>query len=170
VRSPFAFCLSYKRRTGNPAWMGAGVWRDTVFDVIRTCAHHGGIPVLTVRYESLAADPGAPLRRVCEFAGRPFDPRMTRFWESPAHPLGGNYGAYVAYPGYRVSGVPGDWRDSPPRYAGKPFGGWADRRWLMELRQDEVTEILYNPGLADAAGLAGYSVARELEQFVSAAQ
>ena len=169
VRSPFAFCLSYGRRTGSPAWMGAAVWRDTVYDVIRTCAHHGGIPVLTVGYESLAADPGGTLGRVCEFVGRAFDRRMLQFWEEPVHPLGGNYGAYVRYPGYHAPGVPGEWRDSPPRYEGKPFGGWADRRWLTELRREEVTEVLYNPGLADAAGLAGYSLARELEEFFSAA-
>ena len=93
---------------------------------------------------------------------------MLRFWDEPVHPLGGNYGAYVRYAGYDAARVPPEWKDSPPRYVDKPFGGWVDRRWLTELRTEDVTEILYNPGLADAAGLVGYDLPRELEAFFAA--
>jgi hypothetical protein len=161
VRNPFAFALSYKNHTSQPARAGGVTWRDTAFDVIRTCAAYGGLPTLTVQYEAFALHPEATLRRICEFIERPFDVAMLRYWEVPAHPLGGNYKAYIRYPDYRTSAVPHRAR----LYEGRPFGGWADERWLSDLRREELTEILFNPGLADAAGLMGYDLAFQMETF-----
>ncbi len=165
VRSPFAFAASYKKHTGGVAWMGGAMWRDTLFDVIRTAAHYGGIPILLLQYERFAFEPEPSLRRVCDFLGRPFDPAMLRFWEVPVHPLGGNYGAYVRYPNFVASNAPDKWKQSTKTYADKPFGGWRDERWLRDMSKAELTEVMFNPGLADAAGLAGYDLAYEMETF-----
>ncbi len=165
VRNPFAFALSYKNHTAQPAWASGVVWRDTAFDVIRTCSAYGGIPTLMVQYEALALYPEAALRRVCEFIDRPFDAAMLRYWEVPVHSLGGNDKAYVRYPDFRTSKMPPQWEKKARLYEGRPFGGWRDERWMSALRREELTEVLFNPGLADVAGLVGYDLPAEMETF-----
>ena len=165
VRSPLAFAASYKSHTGSPAWLGGAMWRDTVYDVIRTCAHYGGIPILTVQYEAFAAAPEPAARRVFDFLGLPYLPSALEYWRTPLHPLGGNYGAYVRYPSLVAERAPPEWQRSTRRYAGKAFGGWTDDRWLVELSHGEVTDVLFNPAIADAAALAGYHLTQELEAF-----
>ena len=46
--------------------------------------------ILRIRYEDLAAQPTAEIRRICEFLNLEFEPRMIRFHETVQHSVGGN--------------------------------------------------------------------------------
>jgi len=164
VRSPFAFVDSVCRRDGIEAWQGANLWRDIVFDALRTLGHLG-LPVMTVRYEDFAFAPEPVLRRICRFLDIAFDPGMLRFWETPVHAVSGNAGAFVWYDGYVHRGLRADkgvWSEADAAtaagYATRGFGGWVDDKW--RARQDDRIrrEIAGTPLLSDLATLVGYDL------------
>lgn len=79
VRDGRDVAASFIRRRGE-ALVGARRWLKEN-EIVRDAAARPDAAVL--RYEDLIADPEAALRRVCAFAGLPFDPAMLRFHETP---------------------------------------------------------------------------------------
>jgi hypothetical protein len=164
VRSPLAFVESVHRRDGAEVWLAANLWRDTMFDALRSVGRMS-LPTMVIRYEDLALEPEPTLTRVCRALGLEFDPCMLEFWNIPVHALGGNAGAFVWYPGYRHRGRSADkgtWREEDAAiadaYRERGFGGWVDDKWRTMLGEDARRAVLATPMLADLATLVGYHV------------
>lgn len=94
LRSPFAFCDSFRNRTGCQAWEAANVWRDVYYDSMRLL-NRLGLPYLVARYESFALDPEATLRPACALLGVGYDPWMPFFQDRPSHDVGGNISSHA---------------------------------------------------------------------------
>lgn len=171
ARSPFAFCHSFRFRTGCQMWEAANVWRDVYYDALRLVVR-AGLPLMVVRYEDFAMDPEAVLRPACTLLGIGYEDQMPHFQERPAHDIGGNYNVAVgptdaagAPTGAALPAVPEAWtanRDHGGEYWGKPFGGWVDDKWQKGLLEADVEQVLQAPGLGDVANLLGYELTREV--------
>jgi hypothetical protein len=164
VRHPYAFAATCRRRTNLAIWQTANLWRDTVFDALRTLSRIA-IPYMIVRYEEFALAPEESLRSISDFIGVPYDERMMNFWEKPVHAIGGNYGAFVWYPharrfvetgGYEVEAD----REVAKSYEQRAFGGWVDDKWRDKLTDADLEQILMTPMLVDTAALVGYDASQ----------
>ncbi len=159
VRNPFSFVDSCRRRESYEPWLAANIWRDTLFDILRTVAQYG-LPHIVVRYEDLSRDPELTLRRVCAFLSEDFEPGMLEFWQQPLHGLGGNAGAYVWFDSFRQNGRFSNEEDAKVAagYASKAFGGWSDEKWLSKLDAAQRTAVVQTPMLPGMCSLVGYSL------------
>ncbi|NBC97307.1 MAG: hypothetical protein GVY27_13255 [Deinococcus-Thermus bacterium] len=102
--------------------------------------------VLTVRYETLVADPETELRRICAFAGLDFEPGMLEFHRREHHYLGGNRGTLLSVlrqDGDRAihsdptsTGLAWDLDYYRQRDAGA--GAFRDERWKRELTDGQL--------------------------------
>ncbi|MCB1954239.1 MAG: sulfotransferase [Rhodocyclaceae bacterium] len=166
VRNPFSFVDSCRRRDGYEAWLAANIWRDTVFDVLRTVAHHG-LPHIVVRYEDLSRAPESTLKQICAFLSVSFEAGMLEFWTKPLHGLGGNAGAYVWFDSFRRHGQFSTKEDEQvaAEYASKAFGGWTDEKWCSQLDAAQRNTVVQTPMLPGMCSLVGYS----LEDLISRA-
>jgi len=167
VRSAISYCASYRIHTGLPVWQGANYWRDQQFDIMRTCSDYQ-IPCLVVHYEEFAWDPEATLRKVCDFIEIPYDAQMMDFKQVETHALGGNYSAFVGYPGASFEHLPAGIQRGIGYFRERPFGGWKDEKWFSQLSLEEISLVLRTPGVGDLMSLLGFDVARELAHFVQA--
>lgn len=160
VRNPLAFASSAIRRDGYPAWQCANIWRDTMFDIIRSLSVTG-VPYIVVRYEDFAYSPEKKLRQICDFLGLEFDPGMLEFWKFPIHAIGGNAGAYVWYEVFRERGkyTLDEDRVVAEMYAQRDFGGWHDTKWKEMLSPNEISLMLSMPGFVDMCSMMGYHIA-----------
>lgn len=120
VRDGRDVAASFIKRTGK-ALVGARRWRDDN-EIVR--AAEPAPDTLLLRYEDLIESPEAELRRVCAYAGLPFDPAMLRFHETPRL----WFGTTEIRPG---SGRHGDehralrnWQINQPLFDGR--GAWRD--------------------------------------------
>lgn len=71
VRHPIAFVLSSHRRHADykrPLWKWCEIWRDTYFDLLRSCSRNG-LPYLIVNYETLCSAPERTVRDIIGFCG-----------------------------------------------------------------------------------------------------
>ncbi|WP_165966181.1 sulfotransferase [Actinomadura sp. 7K534] len=166
VRNPIAFAISHRNRTGEALWQGAGIWRDTYVDALRTANTHG-LPSLVMRYEDYMADPERSLRRLGAFLHLPLEDEPDN---TALHDTGGNWSSFVPYVGReqvekhieRLGEGPRErtrnfvkhakeyWNDGKPK---------EDTRWHRSLDAGEANAVLSTPGLADVASLLGYNVA-----------
>jgi hypothetical protein len=172
ARSPFAFCDSYRVRTGCPIWQAANIWRDVYYDGLRQ-VNRAGLPHLVVRYESFALEPESVLRPACALLGIDYQVGMRFFQGLPSHDIGGNLNVFAAVPdlGDRPSvaafqeRMPERWtklRHQSESYWGKPFGGWVDDKWQTHMSAEDLEQIMQTPGLVDVANLLGYELTREV--------
>lgn len=164
VRNPVSFANSYRTHHVEPLTTGCEEWRNTFYDLFRTCSNYG-VPVLTIQYEQFAFNPEESLTRVCEFVGLEYDEAMLRYWHAPIHALGGNYSAYLKFSDFRSSQVRSEWQLGIQPYQDKPFGGWSDERWLSEVYPEGLELVLNIPAIMDTAAMAGYSMAKVLERY-----
>ncbi|MEV0668178.1 hypothetical protein ACIBI3_08385 [Actinomadura luteofluorescens] len=176
ARNPIAFAISYRNRTGEPLWRGAGIWRDTYVDALRTVNTYG-LPHIVVRYEDYIARPERSLERLADFLHLPLDPEPDN---TRIHDTGGNWSSFVPYVGKeqlegyirRLDG-PGRaeaedfvrharayWNDEKPR---------EDTRWRRGLEAGEVNAVLSTPGVTDLANVLGYNVAEVVHAAVRGA-
>ncbi|MGF1467992.1 MAG: sulfotransferase [Sandaracinaceae bacterium] len=90
---------------------------------------------LEVRYEALATEPRATVRRICAFLGLDFDERMLSYEAADHHPLGGNTGTQSVVA--RAAGLPDTLAEVPDRsrsyYQPLRRGFRLDLRWRDEL-------------------------------------
>ncbi|MUN35063.1 hypothetical protein [Actinomadura litoris] len=173
ARNPIAFAISHRNRTGEPLWRGAGIWRDTYVDALRTVNTYG-LPHMVVRYEDYMARPERSLERLAGFLHLPLDSQSDT---TRIHDTGGNWSSFVPYVGKeqlegyirRLDG-PGRaeaedfirharayWNDEKPR---------EDTRWRGGLEAGEVNAVLSTPGLTDLASVLGYNVAEVVHAAV----
>lgn len=159
VRTPFSFLDSARRRSGYDAWTAANIWRDTMFDILRTVAIHN-VPHLIVRYEELATNPAASLGRVCDFLSLDFEEGMLEFWKKPLHSIGGNAGALMWFDAFREQGTFATEADAKVArdYASRSFGGWSDEKWIRSLGHGEITAVTQTPLLPGLCALLGYNL------------
>lgn len=164
ARNPFSFVDSARRRTDYDAWLAANIWRDTMFDILRSVANHG-LPHIIVRYEDLSLDPRGTLSKVCAFLSEDFEEGMLEFWKYPLHGIGGNAGAYVWFDEFRRNGTFATDEDGQvaAEYAARAFGGWADEKWLTRLDPAQRGAVLQTPLLPGLCTLLGYN----LEELIS---
>lgn len=90
VRDGRAVSASAMRRQDLSASTAARRWkRDNrnLAVMLRSVPQH---VKLSVRYESVCENPGAELRRVCDFLGLQFEPEMLNLWTRPVHNIPGN--------------------------------------------------------------------------------
>ncbi|GAA4299405.1 hypothetical protein BJY14_003351 [Actinomadura luteofluorescens] len=166
ARNPIAFAISHRNRTGEPLWRGAGIWRDTYVDALRT-ANTYGLPHMVVRYEDHMARPERSLERLAGFLHLPLDsePDNTRI-----HDTGGNWSSFVPYVGREQLETHIRRLDGPGRAEAEDFVRHAraywndakpreDARWRGGLEAGEVNAVLSTPGVTDLAGVLGYNVA-----------
>jgi hypothetical protein len=171
ARSPFAFCDSYRFRTGCGIWEAANVWRDVYYDSQRM-VNRAGLPHLVVRYEDFALDPEPVLRSACALLGVEYEPQMRFFQGQPGHDIGGNYSARAVT---REAGefsreefrkrLPdglAPFMEAAESYWGKPFGGWVDDKWQRNMTEDDIEFVLQTPGLVDVANLLGYELSKDV--------
>jgi hypothetical protein len=172
ARSPFAFCDSYRFRTGCPIWEAANVWRDVYYDSQRML-NRARLPHLVVRYEDFALDPEPVLRSACALLGVDYEPQMRFFHGQPGHDIGGNYSARAVAAGApgefssnefrnRLPGGLAPFMEAAESYWGRPFGGWVDDKWQRSMTEDDIEFVLQTPGLADVANLLGYELSRDV--------
>lgn len=90
VRHPVSFALSSQRRHqefNRPLWRWFEIWRDTYYDILRTCSRNE-LPYLLVRHEDLCKRSGAILQTIRSFAG------ITQYESDTGNPsqhyIGGN--------------------------------------------------------------------------------
>lgn len=85
VRDPRAFLASYKNyilkgsieyRNRFNALTNSLLWRSYMNSLLRTMKSPLAGDVMMLRYEELVADPEGQIRRMCEFLGLDYDPRM----------------------------------------------------------------------------------------------
>ncbi|MCB9592633.1 MAG: sulfotransferase [Sandaracinaceae bacterium] len=97
---------------------------------------------IQIRYEELATEPEATVRRVCEFLEVAFEPSMLAYESVPHHPLGGNTGTQSVVA--RAASIDSELAKIPNRsagfYAGLRGGFSLDLRWRDEL-PDEVLRV-----------------------------
>jgi hypothetical protein len=172
VRSPFAFCDSYRFRTGVPIWEAANLWRDVYYDAQRML-NRARLPHMVVRYEDFALDPEPVLRQACRLLGVHYEPQMRFFHGQPGHDIGGNFSARAVSSGPagefsrdeyrdRVLGKLAPLWEQAESYWGKPFGGWVDDKWQGKTTADDIEFALQTPGLVDVANLLGYELSRDV--------
>jgi len=92
VRDPRDRYASVRRRHGQDlSRVGAatGRWLSSTRAAVRNAARHPD-RYLVVRYEDLARDPEATLRRVCDFVALEYSPEMLAMAGAPDHRTGGN--------------------------------------------------------------------------------
>jgi hypothetical protein len=91
--------------------------------------------VIRVRYEVLATEPEATLRRIAASLGLAFEPAMLRYEQAEHHPLGGNTGTQSVVA--RAGNAAGELVKVPERgrsfYAPLEHGFHLDLRWREEL-------------------------------------
>lgn len=166
ARNPIAFAISHRNRTGEPLWQGAGIWRNTYVDALRTVNTHG-LPHMVVRYEGYMARPERHLDRLAAFLHLPLRDRPDN---SRIHDAGGNWSSFVPYVGKEqleehIGRLDGPARAEAELFVEKARPYWnnekpkADTRWHRSLTTGEANAILSTPGLADIASLLGYNVA-----------
>jgi hypothetical protein len=172
ARSPFAFCDSYRFRTGCGIWEAANVWRDVYYDSQRML-NRARLPHMIVRYEDFALNPEPVLRSACGLLGVDYEPQMRFFQGQPGHDIGGNYSARAVardaagefsteeFRG-RLPGGLAPFMEAAESYWGKPFGGWVDDKWQRNMTEDDIEFVLQTPGLVDVANLLGYELGSEV--------
>jgi hypothetical protein len=172
ARSPFAFCDSFRFRTGCPTWQAANIWRDVYYDAVRQ-VNRSRIPSMVVRYEDFALDPAPVLRSACTLLGADYEEGMPYFQGRPSHDIGGNFNVLAA-PEKAAEEFSADafrervaqsWtakRQQSEVYWGKPFGGWVDDKWQRNTTEDDIEFVLQTPGLADVANLLGYELSKDV--------
>lgn len=72
TRHPVSFALSSHRRHqdfNRPFWKWFEIWRDTYYDILRTCSTNQ-LQYLIVRHEDLCANPSAVLAIIQDFMGQ----------------------------------------------------------------------------------------------------
>jgi hypothetical protein len=159
ARTPFAFVNSNKLDPINSHPIAAAAaWRDFYIHTMRSLAGRG-IPSVVVRYENFAFDPASAIRRICEFLTIVDDPGMMTYWNVPSHAVGGNGGAYIRDPKFRPAALDKDEKWKLDYFADKPFGGWVEDKWIYELNEEAVRQIMSVPSLCDVASLLGYDLA-----------
>ncbi|MFI6518823.1 hypothetical protein ACIBF1_24930 [Spirillospora sp. NPDC050679] len=173
VRNPVAFAISHRNRTGDPLWLGAGIWRDTYVDALRT-ANHYGLPHLVVRYEDYMARPERSLERLSGFLHLPLAAEPDN---AALHDVGGNWSSFVPYVGKEelekyIEGLDGPGRAEAEEFVKHARAYWndgktkEDKRWHRSLDTGEVNMVLSTPGLADVASLLGYNLAEVVHAAV----
>jgi hypothetical protein len=166
ARNPIAFALSHQNRTGEPLWQGAGIWRDTYFDALRTINTHG-LPHLVVRYEDYMADPERVLERLGAFLHLPLNAEPD---STGLHDIGGNWSSFVPYVGKEqlekhIEALDADMRVEAETFLRNARTYWndgkpkEDTRWHSSLHAGEAHAVLSTPGLPDIASLLGYNLA-----------
>lgn len=124
TRHPGAFIRSVRRNTSpkSPkvqAFKSAYTWYSVYQHAINLCLLHG-TPFLLLRYEDLCLDPHRSLRRVCDFLGIEFEPRMLEYWSEPCHSIGGNPTSYKWFEGFHPESFPNAaWKESAQRFEEK---------------------------------------------------
>jgi hypothetical protein len=172
ARSPFAFCDSFRFRTGCPMWQAANIWRDVYYDAVRQ-VNRSRIPFMVVRYEDFALDPAPVLRSACTLLGADYEEGMPFFQGRPSHDIGGNFSARAVAQESSGEFSRDEFRSRLPRgfasltqqaesYWGKPFGGWVDNKWHGNMTEDDIEFILQTPGLVDVANLLGYELSKDV--------
>jgi hypothetical protein len=118
TRDPYSSAHSTMKRGRGDAASAAADWtrvNGTIMNLL------DGVPRdqwTHLKYEDLCADPGATARRLCEFLGYGFDPKMLDLARMDHHTIGGNAIRF------------------------KPIGGIkADDGWKARLSQEEVRSI-----------------------------
>lgn len=157
ARTPFAFANS-ATGTGTSAAAAAVRWRDNYIHVFRSLAGRN-IPFMVVRYEDFAFTPEPSIRRICDFLNIPFDTQTMRYWDVPCHAVGGNSGAYLRDRGFKSSTLDNTEAWKIDYFANKPFGGWVEDKWIFDLSDDAICQIMGVPMLSDIASMLGYSLA-----------
>jgi hypothetical protein len=164
ARTPFAYCCSNLGAGGTPVVAAALAYRNYYVHVLRSLAGRG-IPSIVVRYEEFGLAPVPTTRRLSAFMNLEHAPGMLTYWEVPVHPIGGNSGAYMRYPNFLERTASGKGKLGPDEawkrdyYADRPFGGWIEDRWIDQLDDVQVREIMTVPLLSDVASLLGYDLA-----------
>lgn len=165
-RNPFGFALSWKGASNQAAWQGAEIWRNTYRNIL--CVINGNsIPNIIVRYEDFSYNPDEVLKDIVQFLGEEYSESLCSYWERSVHAIGGNTAAYFRYNDFNPDDLikprcEGEnvkdetWK--PQYYENKPFGGWCSDRWMRELRDNEIQEILGIPMVADMGMLLGYNL------------
>ncbi|MFZ5480232.1 MAG: sulfotransferase family protein [Myxococcota bacterium] len=84
VRDPRDVCVSAKKSVFSHfhPYYTAQLWRDEQRKGIAALDALPAENILLVRYEELTTDAEAQVRRICDFVGEPFDPRMLKFFET----------------------------------------------------------------------------------------
>jgi len=167
VRNPIAFAISHRNRTGEQLWQGAGIWRDTYVDALRTVNTHG-LPHMVLRYEEYMAAPERSLERLSAFLHLPLDakPDATRL-----HDTGGNWSSFVPYVGKKeldeyIARLKGPGRAEAEKFVEHARAYWnddkpkEDTRWHRSLTAGEAYAVLSTPGLPDVASILGYNLAQ----------
>jgi hypothetical protein len=157
ARNPFAFANS-EIGSGRSVLTAATIWRDHYENVIRSLACRN-IPSVMVRYEDFAFRPEPTIRRLCDFLNIAFNPQTLAYWNVPCHAIGGNSGAYLRDAGFCPASLDQTevWKIN--YFANKPFGGWVEDKWINDLSDDAIYQIMGVPGLSDTASMLGYSLA-----------
>ncbi len=89
VRHPVSFVLSSMRRhpDDNPAWRWGEIWRDTYFDILRSCSRNN-LPYLVVKHEDIILYSQRVLETIKSFCG--VKTQLMLSDDSSHHYLGGN--------------------------------------------------------------------------------
>jgi hypothetical protein len=161
-RTPFAYALSALGAGTDTVISAAVTWRDYYLHVMRSLSGRG-IPNMVVRYEDFAFNPAKHGERLCAFLGIDFEPAMMTYWETPSHSIGGNSGAYIRYRSFKTDTPNGTALDvaeawKPSYFGGRPFGGWVEDRWIYELSDLQIAQIMAVPLLNEVASLLGYDL------------
>ncbi|MFD0901586.1 hypothetical protein [Actinomadura sediminis] len=173
ARNPIAFAISHRNRTGEPLWQGAGIWRNTYVDALRTVNTHG-LPHMVVRYEGYMARPERHLERLAAFLHLPLRDKPDN---SRIHDAGGNWSSFVPYVGKEqldehIGRLDGPARAEAEKFVEKARPYWnnekpkADTRWHRSLSTGEANAIVSTPGLADVASIVGYNLAELVHRAV----
>ncbi|GAA2157219.1 hypothetical protein GCM10009727_66910 [Actinomadura napierensis] len=166
VRNPIAFAISHRNRTGEALWRGAGIWRDTYVDALRTANFHG-LPQLVVRYEDYMADRERSLERLAAFLHLPLSPKPDN---TSIHDTGGNWSSFVPYVGREqlekfIQQLHGSGRTDAENFIKHARAYWNDEkpqedtRWHNSINAGDAHGVLSTPGLADVASILGYNIA-----------
>lgn len=173
ARNPIAFAISHRNRTGEPLWQGAGIWRNTYVDALRTVNTHG-LPHMVVRYEAYMARPERHLERLAAFLHLPLRDKPDN---GQIHDAGGNWSSFVPYVGQEqlnahIGRLEGPARAEAEKFVEQARPYWnnekpkVDTRWHRSLNPGEANAIIGTPGLADVASIVGYNVAELVHRAV----
>lgn len=154
ARNPIAFAISHRNRTGEPLWQGAGIWRNTYVDALRTVNQHG-LAHMVVRYEAYMARPERHLERLAAFLHLPLRDERDN---GRIHDAGGNWSSFVPYVGKEqlnahIEGLTGPARAEAEKFVEMARPYWnnekpkADTRWHRSLNAGEAKR---DPGHAGA--------------------
>jgi len=84
---PLLAVRAHGAMTGEAATACATLWHDQNAALLQA-ALASGCPVLHLKFDDLAAQTDATLRRACEFVGLEFSPAFATWFEAPAHTTG----------------------------------------------------------------------------------